>query len=249
MMTLIDRLHKAENVVVFTGAGISTESGIPDFRSPGGVWSRLQPIDFRDFMASEEMRLETWSRKIQLDTEIGKPDPNDGHYAIARMIAAGRVDHVITQNIDNLHQNSGVPADKITELHGNGTYAKCVECEQVFDIEPIKQKFRADGQVPVCACGGFIKSATVSFGQSMPPDAMQIAEQVSLACDLFIAVGSSLKVFPAAGFPILAKQNGAGLVIINREPTDLDSIADLVVHDEIGKVLAAAADAVLPAVS
>lgn len=222
--------------VVFTGAGISTDSGIPDFRSPGGLWSRLSPIDFRDFMASDEMRVETWSRKIRLDEEIGKPRPNKAHYAISQLAREGKIGKVITQNIDNLHQVSGLREDQVIELHGNGTYAKCLSCGKKYDLDPIKEKFKKDRKAPVCECGGYIKSATVSFGQSMPPAAMTAAEEASLSSDLFIAVGSSLQVFPAAGFPLLAKENGARLVIVNREPTDLDRYADLTLHEEISAV-------------
>lgn len=222
--------------VVFTGAGISTDSGIPDFRSPGGLWSRLAPIDFRDFMASDEMRVETWRRKVLLDQEIGKPLPNSAHYAISQLLNIGQVNKIITQNIDNLHQNSGLSEDQVIELHGNGTFAKCLSCDKKYQIDLVKEQFQKDNLAPVCACGGYIKSATVSFGQSMPTEAMQAAEEASLASDLFIAVGSSLKVFPAAGFPLLAKENGAKFVIINREPTDLDGFADLILNNEISEV-------------
>ena len=229
-------INDSAYTVVFTGAGISTDSGIPDFRSPGGLWSRLAPIDFRDFMASDEMRVETWRRKVLLDQEIGKPEPNKAHYAISQLVDVGKVSKVITQNIDNLHQNSGLSDDQVIELHGNGNYAKCLNCEKKYQITLIKEQFKKDNLAPVCECGGYIKSATVSFGQSMPPVAMQAAEKASLACDLFIAVGSSLKVFPAAGFPLLAKENGAKFVIINREPTDLDGFADLVLNMEINEI-------------
>ena len=236
MEELKQLINNSAYTVVFTGAGIGTDSGIPDFRSPGGLWSRLAPIDFRDFMASDEMRVETWRRKVLLDQEIGKPQPNTAHYAISQLVNIGKVNKVITQNIDNLHQNSGLSEDQIIELHGNGTFAKCLSCDKKYQIDLVKEQFKKDNLAPVCTCGGYIKSATVSFGQSMPPEAMQAAEEVSLACELFIAVGSSLKVFPAAGFPLLARENGAKFVIINREPTDLDGYADLILNDEISEV-------------
>ena len=236
MEELKQLINNSAYTVVFTGAGISTDSGIPDFRSPGGLWSRLAPIDFRDFMASDEMRVETWRRKVLLDQEIGKPQPNTAHYSISQLVNIGKVNKVITQNIDNLHQNSGLSEDQIIELHGNGTFAKCLSCDKKYQIDLVKEQFKKDNLAPVCTCGGYIKSATVSFGQSMPPEAMQAAEEVSLACELFIAVGSSLKVFPAAGFPLLARENGAKFVIINREPTDLDGYADLILNDEISEV-------------
>ncbi|WP_372724002.1 NAD-dependent deacetylase [Immundisolibacter sp.] len=237
-------LERSRQAVVFTGAGVSTESGIPDFRSPGGLWSRLQPIEFQDFMASEQARREAWRRKFELDAEIGAAQPNAGHRAIARLVAAGKVSHVITQNIDGLHQASGVPAERVIELHGNGTYAVCLSCRARHELADIKTGFETDGAPPVCHCGGIVKSATISFGQPMPVFAMRAAEAATLACDLFLAIGSSLQVYPAAGFPVLAKDNGARLLIINREPTPLDELADLVLHAEIGpSLIALTADA------
>ena len=239
-VTLRQWVDEAERVVVFTGAGMSTESGIPDFRSPGGVWTRMQPIMFQDFLASEEMRIEAWRRKIAVDAEIGGAQPNKGHKAIAQLVAQGKITHVITQNIDNLHQQSGIDAAKIIELHGNGTYATCLDCGLRHELEQVKQAFIAAGEktAPGCQdCGGWVKSATISFGQSMPEAEMRRAESATLGCDLFIAIGSSLQVMPAAGFPVLARHNGARLVIINREPTDLDEAADLVLNAEIGEVL------------
>jgi NAD-dependent deacetylase len=242
-MTDLARLvAEAERIVFFTGAGISTESGIPDFRSPTGLWQKLKPIMFQDFLASEEARIEAWRRKFEIDATIAKASPNCGHQVIAAMVAMDRVEHVITQNIDNLHQVSGIPEDKIIELHGNGTYAKCLSCETRYALEEIKARFQASDEcvAPRCtACNGVIKSATISFGQAMPEHEMRRAEIATLSCDLFIVVGSSLQVFPAAGFPLIAKKNGARLVIINREATDFDSIADLVIHDEIGPCLSA----------
>ena len=227
--------------VVFTGAGISTESGIPDFRSPGGIWTRFKPIYFDDFMASEEARREAWRRKFETDKTMLTAEPNRGHLAVAALVARGKVSHVITQNIDGLHQASGVADERIIELHGNGTYAKCLACEKRFELAPIKARFVAEGELPLCDdCGGIVKAATISFGQAMPQHEMRRAEAATREADLFIAVGSSLVVHPAAGFPVLAKQSGARLVIVNREPTDLDDIADLVVNAEIGPTLGAA---------
>jgi NAD-dependent deacetylase len=238
---LRELLQSAERGVVFTGAGISTESGISDFRSPGGVWSRMQPIQFDDFVRSEEMRREAWRRKFEADTEMSAAEPNSGHRAVASLVTRGTVACVVTQNIDGLHQRSGVPEERIIELHGNTTYAKCLDCGHRHELAPIRAAFEADGTLPLCeTCGGLVKAATISFGQAMPEDAMRKAEEETLACDLFIAIGSSLVVYPAAGFPILAKRNGATLVILNREPTDLDSMADLVVNAEIGETLARA---------
>jgi NAD-dependent deacetylase len=234
-------IHQSSRGVVFTGAGISTESGIPDFRSPGGIWTKYQPIDFRDFMASEEMRRESWRRKIAADAVMKKARPNTGHLAIAKLVQIGKVSSVITQNIDGLHQLSGVPDEQVVELHGNATYAACLECGKRYELEVIYKTFQDNETLPICdECGGIIKTATISFGQAMPIDEMQAAEEATLACDLFIAIGSSLVVYPAAGFPDLAKRNGARLVILNRDPTPLDGIADLVLNSEIGPTLSAA---------
>jgi NAD-dependent deacetylase len=228
----------SNRAVIFTGAGVSTESGIPDFRSPGGLWTRYQPIDFSDFLASKEMRKEAWRRRIAVDESFVKAEPNRGHRAIAHLVNQGKVGSVITQNIDGLHQRSGIPADKIIELHGNGTYAACLRCGRRYEFGPIFEAFKVDEEPPVCTvCGGHIKSATISFGQSMPEEPMRRAQVETQQCDLFVAIGSSLVVYPAAGFPILAKRCGAGLIIINREPTDLDHLADLVLNVEIGATL------------
>lgn len=228
-------------MAAFTGAGISTESGIPDFRSPGGIWSRMQPIYFQDFMASEEMRRESWRRKIASDGTFAAAKPNRGHRAIAELCHRGVCRSVITQNVDGLHQASGVPDDDVIELHGNATYAGCLECERRYELAPILEAFQLAETLPVCEdCGGIVKTATISFGQSMPVGPMRRSEEASMACDLFLATGSSLVVYPAAGFPALAKRSGARLVILNREPTDLDSIADLVIHADIGPTLGAA---------
>ena len=231
-------LSESSRAVVFTGAGISTESGIPDFRSPGGFWTKYQPIDFSDFLASKEMRKETWRRKIAVDESIAAATPNRGHRAVAHLVNEGKVGAVITQNIDGLHQKSGVPPEKIIELHGNGTYAACLRCGRRFELPPLFAAFQVDEEPPVCAsCGGLVKSATISFGQPMPDEPMRRAREETLECDLFLVVGSSLVVYPAAGFPIMAKKEGSSLVIINRDPTELDNIADLVLNVEIGPVL------------
>ena len=241
--TSIDRLTElvegARKIVPFTGAGISTECGIPDFRSPGGIWTRMQPIDFGDFLASREMRNESWRRRFAMEEQFGGAKPGRGHLALASLYRAGKVPGVITQNIDNLHQASGVAHDDVVELHGNTTYATCLDCAKRYDLPWVKDRFEAsDGQAPDCLdCGGYIKTATVSFGQAMPEAAMRRAEALTMACEVFLAIGSSLVVWPAAGFPLLAKRNGAALVIINRDPTEFDDVADLVVRQDIGAVL------------
>jgi NAD-dependent deacetylase len=228
-------IETCTRAVVFTGAGISTESGIPDFRSPGGVWTRYSPIQYQDFITSEEARVETWRRKFDDAYGFNGAAPNRGHRAVEKLVREGIVSAVITQNTDGLHQASGIPAEKVIELHGNTTFAACLGCGKRHELEPIREAFVADGTAPVCAdCGGFVKTATISFGQPMPERPMRRAQEETLACDLFIVAGSSLQVYPAAGFPRSAARNGAGLVILNREPTDLDSFADLVLNMEIG---------------
>lgn len=234
-------IARARRTVVFTGAGISTESGIPDFRSPGGVWSRMRPIQFAEFVQSETWRREAWRRAFSNSSGWVGAKPNSGHQAIARLVAAGKVASVITQNVDNLHIESGVPAERVIELHGNASYAACLECGLRHELETLRLRFLERGDIPSCReCGGIVKTATVSFGQPMPLEAMRRAGEETLAADLFIVLGSSLAVFPAAGFPRMAKKNGARLAIVNREPTPLDPLADFVLHAEIGPVLAVA---------
>ena len=231
-------LSESLNTVVFTGAGISTESGIPDFRSPTGIWTKNKPIEFKDFLSSEEIRVEFWKRKFTVDLTISKAKPNAGHMIISELNHIGKVSKIITQNIDNLHQISGVPEENVIELHGNTTFAKCLDCDLRYELNSIKKLFEQTNKPPYCKkCSGIIKTATISFGQSMPKEEMLKAEKASLSCDLFIAIGSSLQVYPAASFPLVAKKNGSKLVILNREGTDLDKYADLVIHDEIGEFL------------
>jgi NAD-dependent deacetylase len=240
---LRDLIAASRKALVFTGAGISTESGIPDFRSPGGVWSRHRPIYFEDFMASEAKRREYWRLKFLVDQDIREAKPNAGHIAVAKLVRTGIVGYVITQNVDGLHQASGIPEERVIELHGNTTYAACLDCGKRFELGPIRAAFERDERLPVCdRCRGIVKTATISFGQAMPAEAMRRAEAATLACDLFLAIGSSLVVYPAAGFPELAGRNGARLIILNRDPTPLDSLADLVLNAEIGPTLAAAVE-------
>ncbi len=228
----------SRRAVVFTGAGISTESGIPDFRSPDGIWARYQPIAFDDFLASEAMRVESWRRKFATEPTLKTARPNRGHRAVAELVRRGKAVSVITQNIDGLHQASGVPDEKVIELHGSTTHAKCLSCEKRFELDQVRADFERTGRAPSCdACGGHVKTAAISFGQPMPERAMMRSRAETLACDLFLAVGSSLVVYPAAGFPVLAKRGGARLAILNREPTDLDELADTVLNLEIGRTL------------
>lgn len=233
-----DMIARARIIVPFTGAGISTECGIPDFRSPGGIWTRNRPIPFDEFVASQWARDESWRRRFAMEEVFAAAKPGRGHRALASLHRAGKVPAVITQNIDNLHQASGFAPDCVIELHGNTTYARCIGCGQAYQLDWVKRRFDPDGVAPNCtACEEPVKTATISFGQAMPEDEMQRATELSQACDLFIAIGSSLVVWPAAGFPMMAKNAGARLVIINREPTEQDDIADLVIRDDIGEAL------------
>jgi NAD-dependent deacetylase len=238
ILRLRDLIDGARAVVPLTGAGISTECGIPDFRSPGGLWTKNRPIDFDEFMTSAAMRDEAWRRRFVMEESFAKAKPGRGHRALASLYRAGKVPALVTQNIDNLHQASGIAPGDVVELHGNTTYATCLECSERYEIAWVHERFGVAGDhAPDCSCGGYIKTATVSFGQAMPVTAMQRAEQLACDCDLFLAIGSSLVVWPAAGFPLMAKRNGAALIIVNREPTEFDDIADLVVRHDIGDVL------------
>lgn len=238
LQDLARALDKAERVVAFTGAGISTESGVPDFRSPGGVWSRMRPILFQEFLASEAKRREAWSRVFTGAAGWTGRRPNRGHEVLAEWVKAGRVRTIITQNVDDLHQASGVPEEKIIELHGNASYTRCLECGARSELEDYRERFLSAGEIPTCAlCGGLVKSATISFGQPMPERELRWAEKEAASCDLFLVLGSSLVVFPAAALPMAAKRRGAVLAIVNRDPTDMDAAADIRLGGELGEVL------------
>jgi NAD-dependent deacetylase len=229
-------LREADRAVVFTGAGMSTESGIPDFRSPGGVWSRNRPVYYDEFLASAEARFEYWRQKALAADDFARAAPNAGHQALARWEEAGRVMAVITQNIDGLHQQAG--SRRVLELHGTARWIECVDCGQRFEPMRLVEEFRARQAVPPCpVCGGRLKSATISFGQPMPADVMDESVELAQASDLFLAIGSSLVVYPAAGLPQVAKRAGARLVIINRDATDQDATADAVIREPIGAAL------------
>jgi NAD-dependent deacetylase len=230
-------ISRSEALVFFTGAGISTNSGIPDFRGPKGIWKTSQPIYFQDFVNSEEKRIESWERKFSNELNINKAKPNEGHRKIAEIMEKKDLSYLITQNVDNLHQESGVSDSQITELHGNATYAKCLDCQLRYDLNELRKSFLRSKEPPVCGeCNGLIKTATISFGQPMPEEEMIIAQKKSISCDLFICIGTSLAVFPAADLPVLAKETGSQLVIINNEPTQMDHIADLVINRDISEV-------------
>ena len=236
-------LDRSDTIISFTGAGVSTESGVPDFRSPGSPWMGNKPIPFEAFVRSREARIEAWRRKFAMDDHYRDARPNIGHRALARLVAEGRSPAIVTQNIDGLHQASGVPEEQVIELHGNGTYATCLTCGWRHELAAIRPAFEATGEPPECImCAGPVKSATISFGQAMPQQQMMRAQELALECDLFLVVGSSLVVYPAATLPIIAKRQGAKLVILNREPTDLDPIADLIIRAESGAALARLAE-------
>lgn len=233
-----DMIAEASVIVPFTGAGISTESGIPDFRSPNGLWARYRPIPFDEFLVSQEARDESWRRRFAMEETFAAARPGRGHRALAALHRAGKIPSVVTQNIDNLHQSSGIADDYVIELHGNTTYARCIGCDRTYELAWVKDRFEREGHAPCCiACDAPVKTATISFGQAMPEDAMRRASDLAQQCDLFLVVGSSLVVWPAASIPLMARKAGARLVIINNEPTDMDDLADLVIPHDIGETL------------
>jgi NAD-dependent deacetylase len=232
----------AKKVVVFVGAGVSTESGIPDFRSPGGVWDKYDPEDFEfgKFLSSEKARLNYWRMATEMYDSIKNALPNAGHLAIAELEKMGKLDCLITQNIDGLHFKAGNSRELVLELHGTAVYVMCLGCGKKYERDEIQAHFLKEERAPRCeACGGILKPATISFGQAMPEMETAEAYRRSGSCDLFIVVGSSLVVHPAAAMPVVAKRGGAKLVIINRDETAADNIADLVVRDQAGTTMAA----------
>ena len=241
-MTLSDfseKIRESEEIVVFTGAGISTESGIPDFRSPGGVWTRYRPVTFQEYMSSEASRIEAWKRRLDGWEQYKNAKPNIGHYFVHSLDAKGKLVGLITQNVDGLHSKAGLPDEKIVELHGSNRKVNCLQCDREFDPDEIIKQLVGDFASPKCdVCGGILKSATVSFGQAMPENAMRVAQEWTEQADVFIVMGSSLQVQPAASFPVVAKRNGALLAIINREAGPLDDTADFVHHGAIGEFCA-----------
>ncbi|MEM9223455.1 MAG: Sir2 family NAD-dependent protein deacetylase [Pseudomonadota bacterium] len=233
---LRDALLAARRVVVLTGAGISTESGIPDFRSPGGLWSQMDPIDYNAFCRSEEARLEDWRRRFEMDALFRRSKPNAAHRAIAQAATHGPVTTVVTQNIDGLHATAGTPSEKLIEIHGTGTHAHCLKCGTRSEIVDAKAQIEATGRSPRCSlCDGLVKAAIVSFGEAMPEAKTVDAFAAAEACDLFIAAGTSLVVYPAAGLPLVALEAGAKLVIASREPTEQDRFAAIVIRTALAE--------------
>lgn len=230
------RLKASKALVFFTGAGISTESGVPDFRSPGGVWTKYRPVLFQDFLASESARVQHWQLKKATYELFKTVQPNLAHFAICAYEQRGQLSGLITQNIDGLHTIAGIPDEKLVELHGTDRLVTCLRCGKRYQPADVYETLGEEFTAPTCdACGGFLKSANISFGQSMPVAAMQRAQAWSERADIFIVVGSSLQVQPAASFPVIAKRAGALLAIVNRDPTPLDDIAEFVHHDAIGE--------------
>lgn len=230
-------LKGARFAVAFTGAGISTESGIPDFRSPGGVWSKYQPVYFDAFMASVDSRREYWRQKCEAHAEFANAVPNVGHRVLAAWERSGTIVGVVTQNIDGLHQLAG--CDSVLEIHGTAREAECMHCHNRLEIQPLVDQFNETRDPPNCEkCGGPLKHATISFGQPLNEPILRAAQSWMEATDLVIALGSSLAVQPAASLPQLAKSRGARFVIVNRDPTPLDEYADLVIHRPLGETLA-----------
>jgi NAD-dependent deacetylase len=237
---VVDWILQSQHLVVFTGAGLSTESGIPDFRSPGGVWSRYNPadFDFQNFLASEASREKYWQMATEMFASIRKARPNPAHLAIYALDRLGKLEVVITQNIDGLHEKAGHDADKIIELHGTALHVSCLNCGKRYDREVIQKRIKQGIKAPRCdACQGPLKPATISFGQAMPERKTQEAYRRSAQSDLFLVIGSSLVVQPAASLPLAAKGGGARLVIINRDPTPYDDLTDLVIHGQAGRIL------------
>jgi NAD-dependent deacetylase len=236
----VQRIATAARVVGFTGAGISTESGIPDFRSPGGVWANNRMIEYQEFLTSRAGRIEAWRQKVQMWPEMRDAQPNAGHRAFVELERRGRLTALITQNIDGLHQRAG--SRNVIELHGTTVEVECLSCHARSSMDEAVARVEAGDLAPECeGCGGLLKPATVSFGQPMPAREMELAVAAALDCEVFLVAGSSLVVYPAASLPELAKRNGATLILINRTPTPLDDLADLVLNEEIGKALPALA--------
>lgn len=233
-------LDRADRVVGFSGAGISTESGIPDFRSPNGVWATNRIIEFDEFVNSHAGRVEYWRQKCLAWPEMRAAEPNAGHLAFVDLHRRGKLAALITQNIDGLHQRAGLPSEIVHEIHGTTLEAACLDCGDRISSDEACARVAAGELAPLCRlCGGLLKPATISFGQPMPADVVRTAEQAARACDVFITVGSSLVVYPAAALPVAAKRSGAKLIIVNRDPTPLDQAADAVLRGEIGELLPA----------
>lgn len=234
---IAEKLVASGRNIVFTGAGISTESGIPDYRSQGGLWDKFKPVYFDDFMSSRDSRVEYWEFWNKTYPDLVAARPNKGHDAVAGLYEMGLVQTVVTQNIDGLHQESGLPDDAIIELHGNTRRIRCMTCSEVSPIEDARKRIDNGNPAPECHCGGFLKPDTISFGQSMPMDKVNRALELSQKSDFFMVIGSTLVVQPAAHMPVYAKQNGAFLAIVNLSETPCDTMSDVLIQEKAGDAL------------
>jgi NAD-dependent deacetylase len=235
----------AKKIVVFVGAGLSTESGIPDFRSPGGVWDKYDPEDFyfHNFLSKESAREKYWEMTTEMYDSMKDAEPNAGHLAIVELERMGKLDCLITQNIDGLHFKAGNSPEAVLELHGTAMHVTCLSCHTRYERDAIQDRVAQGDKAPRCeSCGGLLKPATISFGQSMPERETAEASRRSEECDLFIVIGSSLVVHPAAYMPVIAKRAGAKLVIVNRDETACDSMADIILNGPAGPTMAAILD-------
>jgi NAD-dependent deacetylase len=234
---IAENIAKGGKNIVFTGAGISTESGISDYRSKGGLWDKFTPVYFDEFMSSRDARIEYWRRKTELYHQLVQAEPNPAHIAISELYGMGLIEMVITQNIDGLHQKSGMPDDKIIELHGNTLRVRCMSCSKIAPVHETQKRIELGDHAPECECGGYLKPDTISFGQSMPMDDVERAVSLSRSCDFFMVVGSTLLVQPASHMPLYAKESGAFLAIVNLSETPCDRICDVLIRDKAGEVL------------
>jgi NAD-dependent deacetylase len=237
IVLIADKIKENGKNVVFTGAGISTESGIPDYRSQGGIWDKFRPVYFDEFMSDREAREEYWRRWQELYQGIRQARPNAGHTAIARLDKMGLLAALITQNVDGLHQEAGLADEKIIELHGNTRRIRCMTCRSITSTAETQKRLQSGDAAPECACGGYLKPDTISFGQAMPVDAVEKASTLSHTSDFFMVVGSTLLVQPAAHMPVYAKQNNAFLAVVNLSETPCDDMCDVLIRDEAGNVL------------
>ncbi len=231
---------QSQKIMVFTGAGISTESGIPDFRSPGGIWTKYDPDDFtiQKYRSSQEVRKKVWKLMTDPELKFGSADPNPGHLAIAELHAMGKLYAVVTQNVDGLHQKAGVPEEMVFELHGDMSHARCLGCSCHYSSEQVIEWLEKGLEDPACPqCGSILKPAGVFFGEQLPADVLTESERRSRTCDLCIVIGSSLEVLPAANIPYYAVMSKAKLMIINAAPTSLDSMAQVLMEARSGVVM------------
>jgi NAD-dependent deacetylase len=246
-VTIADYLRESKKALIFTGAGVSTGSGIPDFRGPQGVWTRRQPVYYQDFMTSEAARIEHWDYKLEGRDAFRDARPNITHHAIVRLERAAKLRSVVTQNIDGLHSLAGTSAERLVELHGTNALVECQSCHERSDPEPHFESFRLNRRLPLCECGGFLKPATISFGQSLDRTELERASEAAMEADLVVALGSTLSVYPAASFPLMAAQQGVPYIVINRGATDHDHerCVTLRLEGEVAEIFPAAVDAAL----